>query len=62
MIVGLAAGDAARHALYPQLDSVLGDEHAGTLMSYLPRDESEEVATKAISPDWIVASRGAFDG
>lgn len=42
----MSTADAARHALYTQLEDVLGHEHADTLMSYLPSDRSEEVATK----------------
>ena len=39
--------EPARHALYSELQHVLGPDHADTLMTYLPRDRSEEVATKA---------------
>lgn len=45
--VGMATNDAARHGLYAQLEHVLGNDHARTLMSYLPRAPSEEIATKA---------------
>ena len=38
--------DPARHALYSRLESLLGQENADTLMTYLPSDRSEEVATK----------------
>ena len=38
---------AARHALYSVLEDVLGDEHADTLMTYLPTHPSDQVATKA---------------
>lgn len=47
MLVCTSAGDPARHALYTQLQGVLGHEHAETLMSYLPVDRSDEVATKS---------------
>ena len=43
----MSAGDSARHALYTQLEDLLGQEHANTLMSYLPLDRSDEVATKS---------------
>ena len=42
----MTANDAARHALYSQLEQVLGSAHADTLMTYLPRDRIDEVATK----------------
>jgi hypothetical protein len=38
--------EAARHALYSELERVLGSEHAKTLMSYLPQHTSDEAATK----------------
>ena len=40
------ATPGARHALYSVLEEVLGHEHADTLMTYLPTQRSEEVATK----------------
>ncbi len=43
----MATNDAARHGLYAQLEHVLGHDHADTLMSYLPRDRNDEVATKS---------------
>lgn len=43
----MAESEPARHALYSRLQTVLGDEHADTLMTYLPRYHSDEVATKA---------------
>ncbi len=43
----MSAGDSARHALYTQLEDVLGRAHANTSMSYLPVDRSDQVATKA---------------
>ncbi len=43
----MASNDAARHSLYAQLEHVLGHEHADTLMSYLPRDRNDEVATRS---------------
>ena len=42
----MAANDAARHALYSRLEDVLGRDHADTLMTHLPRDRSDDVATK----------------
>ncbi len=38
--------DPARHALYSRLESLLGQENADTLMTYLPSGRNEEVATK----------------
>ncbi|MGH8944918.1 MAG: hypothetical protein ACRDVL_02070 [Acidimicrobiia bacterium] len=43
----MSDSEPARHALYSRLQNVLGDEHADTLMTYLPTDHSDEVATKA---------------
>jgi len=38
--------EPARHALYAELQNVLGSNHADTLMTYLPQHRSDEVATK----------------
>jgi hypothetical protein len=38
--------EPARHALYAELQHVLGPEHADTLMTYLPPHRSDEAATK----------------
>ena len=38
--------EPARHALYAELERVLGVEHAETLMTHLPRYTSDSVATK----------------
>lgn len=43
----MASNDAARHGLYAQLEHVLGNDHADTLMAYLPRDRADEVASKS---------------
>lgn len=43
----MASNDAARHALYSQLEEILGSQNADTLMAHLPRDKSDEVATKS---------------
>lgn len=42
----MSSVEPARHSLYSRLESVLGPEHAETLMTYLPRHEADEVATK----------------
>jgi hypothetical protein len=42
----MTTGDAARHALYSRLDEALGTAEADYLMTHLPRDSSDEVATK----------------
>lgn len=47
MLDPMAESEPARHALYSRLQTVLGDEHADTLMTYLPRERSDEVATKS---------------
>jgi len=39
--------EPARHALYSELERVLGSEHARTLMSHLPQHPSDEAITKA---------------
>ena len=38
--------EPARHALYAELERVLGVEHADTLMTHLPQHTSDEAATK----------------
>jgi len=38
--------EPARHALYAELERVLGVEHADTLMTHLPQHTSDDVATK----------------
>jgi hypothetical protein len=38
--------EAARHALYARLQQVLGDEHADTLMTSLPMETADRLATK----------------
>ena len=38
--------EPARHALYAELERVLGVEHADTLMTHLPQYTSDSVATK----------------
>ena len=55
--VVLMATEAARHALYARLEEVIGDDHAGTLMEYLPMEHSGRLATK----DDIVRLEDRFD-
>lgn len=43
---GMGSSDPARHALYSRLEEVLGTSEADTLMTHLPRDQHDEVATK----------------
>jgi hypothetical protein len=38
--------EPARHALYAELERVLGAEHADTLMTHLPQHTSDDAATK----------------
>ncbi len=38
--------EPARHALYAELERVLGVEHADTLMTHLPQHTSDDAATK----------------
>jgi hypothetical protein len=42
----MSATEPARHALYSQLQEVLGADHADTLMTYLPHHGSDKAATK----------------
>jgi Mg2+ and Co2+ transporter CorA len=42
----MAAIEPARHALYSRLEEVLGRDHADTLMSHLPLEMNDQVATK----------------
>ncbi|MEE8374798.1 MAG: hypothetical protein V3S26_00575 [Acidimicrobiia bacterium] len=53
----MASQEPARHALYAELQNVLGPKHGDTLMTYLPQHPSEEVATK----DDIVRLEVGFD-
>lgn len=43
----MGSNDPARHALYSRLEEVLGTSEADTLMTHLPRDQHDEVATKS---------------
>ena len=43
----MSSVEAARHALYSELERVLGSEHAKTLMNHLPQHPADEAATKA---------------
>ncbi len=47
MLKAMSSVEPARHALYSELERVLGSEHAKTLMTYLPQRPSDEAATKA---------------
>ena len=42
----MPAAEPERHALYSRLENVLGPEHADTLITYLPGDTGDQVATK----------------
>ncbi|HZJ50060.1 MAG TPA: hypothetical protein VFF07_04215 [Actinomycetota bacterium] len=42
----MATEERARQALYARLEEVIGDDHAATLMQYLPPDPSD-LATKS---------------
>ena len=42
----MAATNPETRALYTRLEEVLGDEHANTLMTYLPADPGSELATR----------------
>jgi hypothetical protein len=52
----MSATEPARHALYAQLERMLGAEHADTLMTYLPHHRSDEAATKADIADLKAAT------
>jgi hypothetical protein len=41
------SAEPARHALYSELERVIGTDNARTLMTYLPTQPADEVATKA---------------
>jgi hypothetical protein len=43
----MSAREAARHALYSELERVIGPEHSDTLMTHLPLHQSDQVATKS---------------
>jgi len=43
----MSNAEPARHALYAELERVLGVEHAETLMTHLPQHTSGDAATKA---------------
>lgn len=53
----MTSREPARHALYAELQHVLGHEHADTLMTYLPQHRSDEAATK----DDITRLEARFD-
>jgi hypothetical protein len=53
----MTSREPARHALYAELQHVLGHEHADTLMTYLPHHRSDEAATK----DDITRLEACFD-
>jgi len=53
----ITSQEPARHALYAELQNVLGSKHADTLMTYLPQHRSDEVATK----DDIARIEARFD-
>lgn len=42
----MSSVESARHALYSELERVLGSEHARTLMNHLPQHPSDEAATR----------------
>lgn len=43
---GMPGSEPARHALYARLEEVLGPEHAETLMTHLPPQPAEHLATR----------------
>jgi hypothetical protein len=43
----MTSAEPARHALYSELERVIGTENARTLMTYLPTQPADEIATKA---------------
>jgi hypothetical protein len=57
MIDPMTSAEPARHALYSELERVIGTDNARTLMTYLPLQPSNELATK---PD-IVRLEQTFD-
>jgi hypothetical protein len=42
----MVTSEAARHALYAELENLLGAEHADTLMTSLPMEQAGQLATK----------------
>jgi hypothetical protein len=42
----VVASEASRHALYAELEQLLGTEHADTLMTSLPMEQADQLATK----------------
>jgi hypothetical protein len=42
----VVASEASRHALYAELEQLLGTEHADTLMTSLPMEQADHLATK----------------
>ncbi len=42
----MVTSEAARHALYAELEQLLGTEHAHTLMTSLPMESTDQLATK----------------
>jgi hypothetical protein len=45
-LIQMTNAEPARHALYAELERVLGVEHADTLMTHLPQHTSDDAATK----------------
>jgi hypothetical protein len=43
----MSNAEPARHALYAELERVLGVDHAETLMTHLPQHTSDGAATKS---------------
>jgi hypothetical protein len=42
----VVTSEASRHALYAELEQLLGTEHADTLMTSLPMEQADYLATK----------------
>jgi hypothetical protein len=42
----MMVSEASRHALYAELEHLLGTEHADTLMMSLPMEQADQLATK----------------
>ncbi len=42
----MVVSEASRHALYAELEHLLGTEHADTLMTNLPMESTDQLATK----------------